>query len=69
MQLTAAGAYLESPAVEGETPKVQGSVMLADGATKEEVLEKLKGDIYVKSGVWDWDKVNYFPTSPKRHRR
>lgn len=38
-----------------------GSVMIAHAATKEEVIERLKKDIYTTSGVWDWDKVQIYP--------
>ncbi len=37
--------------------KMKGSVLLALAETKEELLENLKEDIYVKSGVWDLEKV------------
>ncbi|KAK5127459.1 hypothetical protein LTR85_006798 [Meristemomyces frigidus] len=50
------GASLEEPLKEGEGPKANGSVMLALADTKEEVLEKVKEDIYAKSGVWDESK-------------
>lgn len=52
---------LEEPVTEGETPKMSGSVMLCGATTKEEVIERLKRDVYVKSGVWDWDKVQIMP--------
>lgn len=32
--------------------------MLALADSKEEVMEKLKADVYSESGVWDWDKVS-----------
>lgn len=35
--------------------------MLALAESKEEVLEALKKDIYSKSGVWDWNKVQIHP--------
>jgi uncharacterized protein len=35
--------------------------MLAHAETKEEVLEKLKKDIYSESEVWDWSKVQIYP--------
>lgn len=34
-----------------------GSAILARAATKEELLEKLKADVYTENKVWDWDKV------------
>jgi hypothetical protein len=60
------GASLEEPFKEGEQMKANGSVMLARADTREEVLEKVKEDIYYKSGVWDADKVCV--VSVARHR-
>lgn len=45
---------------EGETPKILGSVMLAYAASKEEVMEDLKSDVYSENEVWDWSKVSSF---------
>lgn len=42
-------------------PPIIGSAMLAFAETREEVLEKLKGDIYSESEVWDWSKVQIYP--------
>jgi len=47
--------------VEGETPPIAGSAMLAYAETKEEVIESLKNDIYTKGGVWNWEKVQIWP--------
>lgn len=55
------GAFLEEPVKEGETPKMKGSAMLIRANSKEEVVERLKNDVYVTGGVWDWDKVQIFP--------
>lgn len=52
------GASLEEPIKEGETPKMNGSVMIAQADTKDEVLEKIRNDIYYTSGVWDESKVS-----------
>jgi hypothetical protein len=35
--------------------------MLAYAETKEEVLEKIRTDIYAESGVWDLSKVQIWP--------
>lgn len=35
--------------------------MVAYAETREEVLEKLKSDVYSKSEVWDWSKVQIYP--------
>lgn len=55
------GAYLEEPPKEGETPKMKGSVMIMVANSQEEVLKRLRSDIYTSSGVWDIDKVQIFP--------
>lgn len=52
------GASLEEPVKEGEGPKMNGSVMIALADTKDEVLEKIRKDVYYTSGVWDESKVS-----------
>lgn len=52
---------LEEPVKEGEAPKMKGSAMLIGAHTKEEVLERLKKDVYVEGKVWDWEKVQIIP--------
>jgi hypothetical protein len=52
---------LEEPIKEGETPKMKGSAMLIGANTKEEVVERLKKDVYVSGKVWDWEKVQIIP--------
>lgn len=55
------GATLDEHPAEGDRPRMNGSVMLATAASKEEVIETLKDDIYYKSGVWDWEKIQIHP--------
>jgi len=55
------GAYLEDLPKDGEGLKIQGSVMVALAASKDEVLAELKKDVYSESGVWDWNKVQIYP--------
>ncbi|OJD28801.1 ycii-related domain protein [Diplodia corticola] len=55
------GGFLEDVPKEGEPMKMLGSAMLAWAATKEEVLEKLKRDVYTENQVWDWSKVQIYP--------
>jgi len=55
------GAYLSEQPVEGQTPDMLGSAMIFVADSKEEVLERIKHDIYATSGVWDVDKVNIWP--------
>ena len=52
---------MSSPPVEGETPPMIGSALLIVASSKEEVIEKLKSDIYGTSGVWDVDKAQIWP--------
>ncbi|CUS14713.1 unnamed protein product [Tuber aestivum] len=51
------GVFLNEPAKEGETPSFKGSIIVATGVSKEDVLEVLKQDVYSKNDVWDWEKV------------
>jgi hypothetical protein len=57
------GAMLEEPIKEGDTstPKMKGSAMLIGAKTKEEVLERLKKDVYVSGEVWDFEKLQIIP--------
>lgn len=58
------GAFLGS-VPENSTSQLdfKGSVMVAVASSKEEVVERLKQDIYSKEEVWDWDKVQIYPVS------
>jgi len=55
------GAWLAEQPKEGETPQMLGSALIVVAATKEEVIERLKNDIYTKSGVWDVDNAQIWP--------
>ncbi|KAK4551982.1 hypothetical protein LTR86_010774 [Recurvomyces mirabilis] len=55
------GATLDEPVQEGSGPKINGSVMMALAETKEEVMAKVKQDVYFTSGVWDESKIQIFP--------
>ncbi|KAH0263619.1 hypothetical protein KCU90_g18562, partial [Aureobasidium melanogenum] len=55
------GAMLEDVPKEGSPLKINGSVMMAVASSKEEVLEKIKKDVYAGQGVWDMDKIQIFP--------
>jgi len=55
------GAILEAVQEDGENPKIKGSLMLALAESKEEVLKALQEDVYYKSGIWDWEKVQIHP--------
>lgn len=54
-----AGAVLEEmpPNDEISSMKFAGSTLMVLASSKEEVVDLLKDDVYVKSGVWDLEKV------------
>ena len=47
--------------MEGERPKIKGSIMLAFAETKVDVIKALQDDVYFKEGVWDWKKAQIHP--------
>ncbi|KAF1922043.1 hypothetical protein BDU57DRAFT_554021 [Ampelomyces quisqualis] len=57
------GAMLEEPVQEGDSgpPKMKGSAMLVGAKTREEVVARLKLDVYVAQGVWDVEKAQIIP--------
>lgn len=38
--------------------KFAGSTLMVLASSRQEVIDLLKDDVYVKSGVWDLDKVS-----------
>ncbi len=48
---------------DGNGLKIKGSVMLALAESKEEVIKALQEDVYYKSGIWNWDRVQIHPVS------
>jgi hypothetical protein len=52
------GAMLEEPIKEGVAPKMKGSVLMCVADTEEEVLERVRKDVYWTSDVWDKEKVS-----------
>lgn len=63
--MTVIGAFLSDVPKEGEPLKIIGSAMVALAATKEEVVERLKADVYNANGVWDLSKVRQLSVSGK----
>ncbi|KAI5813462.1 hypothetical protein BZA77DRAFT_346363 [Pyronema omphalodes] len=61
--LTMGGALLNEPPKDGNPQNFDfsGSVVVATGETKEEVIEKLKQDPYTTENVWDWEKAQIIP--------
>ncbi|KAG5919716.1 hypothetical protein E4U42_006432 [Claviceps africana] len=59
----AVGALLNSVPVGGDPASFDfmGSTIVCKAETKEQVLEQLKNDVYVTSGVWDLEKLVSYP--------
>ena len=55
------GAMLDEQPREGETPKMNGSVLVAVADSREEALKLVKEDVYTTQGVWDVEKVQIYP--------
>lgn len=53
------GAILEDMPANDEVSsmKFAGSTIIVVAESREAVLDALRGDVYVKSGVWDLEKV------------
>lgn len=50
---------MDEPVEEGQGPKINGSVMMYEADSEEEVWKAVKSDIYYTSGVWDAEKVSW----------
>ncbi|KAK4938923.1 hypothetical protein LTR28_009487 [Elasticomyces elasticus] len=56
------GATLDAvPGDAGYPLKINGSVMMALARSRDEVMEKLREDVYFRRGVWDESKIQIFP--------
>ncbi|KAI7786425.1 dimeric alpha-beta barrel [Diaporthe eres] len=57
------GAVLEEmpPDDEVSSMKFSGSTLMVVAESKQAVIDLIKDDIYVKSGVWDLEKVMIWP--------
>ncbi|EHK99173.1 hypothetical protein M7I_5005 [Glarea lozoyensis 74030] len=51
------GAILDEVPKEGEAMGIVGSALVCVAASKEEIFEVLKNDIYAKNEVWDFSKM------------
>ena len=49
---------MESHPEDGEAPQMNGSMLVAVGESAEKVREQLAKDIYVTSGVWDFENMS-----------
>ncbi|KAJ1326416.1 hypothetical protein MN608_07863 [Microdochium nivale] len=57
------GAYFNTKP-EGDDPKewdFAGSTIVIEAASRDEIVEMLKADIYASSGVWDVDNAQILP--------
>lgn len=56
------GATLSKPP-ENETEQLEiaGSAIIARAPSAEDVLKVLRQDVYYRTGVWDWDKLQIYP--------
>ncbi|KAK4922447.1 hypothetical protein LTR28_012633 [Elasticomyces elasticus] len=55
------GATLDAVPGDDGPLKINGSVMMALARSREEVMEKLREDVYFRRGVWDESKIQIFP--------
>lgn len=55
--LSLGGPTLVSHRFEGEEQKINGSVIMFNEQSEDEVLKIVERDVYAKSGVWDLEKV------------
>ena len=60
-QVVFGGAMLGKQPGEGESPAMEGSVMLIKADTEEDVRELLRIDEYTKQGAWDVEKATIIP--------
>jgi hypothetical protein len=60
-KVTLGGALMKDTWKDGETPPMIGSFMLIYAESKEEVIERLRADIYSTAGAWDVDKLQIWP--------
>lgn len=55
--VTMGGATLNEPIKEGEAMKINGSAMVVEADSEQEVRKIIESDIYYETGVWDAKKV------------
>ncbi|KAJ5585662.1 hypothetical protein N7450_005449 [Penicillium hetheringtonii] len=55
--LSLGGPTLVSHRFEGEEQKINGSVIMFNEQSEDEVLKIVERDVYAKSGVWDLEKM------------
>ena len=55
------GALLEERLKKGEPYKINGSFLLASAESSDQVIERLKSDVFFKNRIWDWEKLQIYP--------
>lgn len=55
------GPYSSEEAIRKGEPAMIGSVLVAVAETKDQVIERLRKDLYTERKVWDWNKVQIYP--------
>lgn len=45
----------------GRPPKMIGSVMIVTARSQEEAMERIRGDVYAREGVWDLENAKVWP--------
>ncbi|MDI1489012.1 MAG: hypothetical protein OHK93_008289 [Ramalina farinacea] len=58
------GALLDHPQKSPSSAlPINGSFLIGRASTREEIVERLKADVYTQAGVWDWGRVQVIPVS------
>lgn len=60
---------MDEPLQDGQPPKINGSIMMAEADTVEEVWKWVRNDIYYTTGVWDIEKVRVVESGSPRAMR
>ncbi|KAI3326788.1 hypothetical protein HD806DRAFT_488206 [Xylariaceae sp. AK1471] len=55
------GPFSASPPKADAPPSMIGSVIVMVAGSKQEVVDRLKKDLYTAERVWDWEKIQIFP--------
>ncbi|EXK29545.1 hypothetical protein FOXG_11882 [Fusarium oxysporum f. sp. lycopersici 4287] len=55
------GPTLDYPPIDGQEKAINGSCIVANAPSREEVMEEIRKDIYATSGVWNLEKITILP--------
>lgn len=56
-----AGKIYDAPFAIDEEHRIAGTFLVVRARTKEEVLERLRRDLFYVHGVWEWDRLMMWP--------